>query len=795
MAGPRLEVEIGVKISELTTGLRKAQSDLSKFSSTIQQQTKRTGTIFSSSAKEIAASQQSIAAGAQNWANTIQRSSKAIAPPMMTTQRSMELLGQTAERITKSLQNQGTVVQSVGRQGAAAFRGGTSAAMSFGHILQDIPYGINGVANNITQLVTQLGYMATSAKAAGVSMRAALLSSIANPATIAVLAVSAITTAMVFFRGRVGKAKEATDEFSSSIQKTREEVDKYVQSLSILEQAEIAASNSADQESAKLRILWGLIQDTSTSTRDRARSIQELQNMFPGYFGDLNQEQILTRKGEEAYRKLTAAIIARARATAREEELIDASKQLPGLNKLIESEQKRLNLLDERIERTREENELRRDFGAAAGQPFAGQLTGQAEINRLIKEREELQNRINDLTINRIQLEGSEKVLAREIRDIYNEFGVDTILDDLDSDIASEAIKKTSDDAQKEADRIRQAVEKAYQDGIKASLSARDAEIEATRVKYQELFNLANLSRDQIVQLNEAQANEIIQINEKFDEQERKALEKRNQEIEKAEAKRLDLISKAEQGIRQIREQNAFDLLSEAQQETETIRREYDNRINEAISYYAQLIALAQGSASELIAIQGQLNADLAATEEARGAALEAQDAERRTRMTEAEKKRLKEFENLHREWSRSISSVFEGVLLEGDNVFQALGQAFKRMLAQMVADAIATNIIGALTAGAGGGFLGGLFRFIGGIFGGGFANGGIVSGPTMGLVGEYPGAASNPEVIAPLSELKKYMNNGSQTVDVRVTGEIGNDVIYLSGKRGERAYNRFYKN
>jgi uncharacterized protein YukE len=41
------------------------------------------------------------------------------------------------------------------------------------------------------------------------------------------------------------------------------------------------------------------------------------------------------------------------------------------------------------------------------------------------------------------------------------------------------------------------------------------------------------------------------------------------------------------------------------------------------------------------------------------------------------------------------------------------------------------------------------------------FANGGIVSGPTMGLVGEYPGAANNPEVIAPLDKLKSMIGGG----------------------------------
>lgn len=38
------------------------------------------------------------------------------------------------------------------------------------------------------------------------------------------------------------------------------------------------------------------------------------------------------------------------------------------------------------------------------------------------------------------------------------------------------------------------------------------------------------------------------------------------------------------------------------------------------------------------------------------------------------------------------------------------------------------------------------------------FANGGIVSGPTLGLMGEYPGAKSNPEIIAPLDKLRSLI-------------------------------------
>jgi TP901 family phage tail tape measure protein len=61
------------------------------------------------------------------------------------------------------------------------------------------------------------------------------------------------------------------------------------------------------------------------------------------------------------------------------------------------------------------------------------------------------------------------------------------------------------------------------------------------------------------------------------------------------------------------------------------------------------------------------------------------------------------------------------------------------------------------------------------------FANGGIVSGPTMGLVGEYPGARSNPEVIAPLNKLQGMLGGSGGTTNVNVGGQIrleGQDLL-----------------
>ena len=64
------------------------------------------------------------------------------------------------------------------------------------------------------------------------------------------------------------------------------------------------------------------------------------------------------------------------------------------------------------------------------------------------------------------------------------------------------------------------------------------------------------------------------------------------------------------------------------------------------------------------------------------------------------------------------------------------------------------------------------LFNFINGVTP--FADGGIVYGPTLSIMGEYAGARSNPEVIAPLNKLKSIIGdggNGGGRLEARLRG------------------------
>tara|TARA_R110001583_G_scaffold41335_2_gene131603 strand:+ start:8728 stop:11376 length:2649 start_codon:yes stop_codon:yes gene_type:complete len=63
-------------------------------------------------------------------------------------------------------------------------------------------------------------------------------------------------------------------------------------------------------------------------------------------------------------------------------------------------------------------------------------------------------------------------------------------------------------------------------------------------------------------------------------------------------------------------------------------------------------------------------------------------------------------------------------------------------------------------------------------------ASGGIVYGPTNALVGEYPGAQNDPEVVAPLSKLKNMLGNQQQmNVALNVGGVLKGEDIFLANE------------
>lgn len=145
------------------------------------------------------------------------------------------------------------------------------------------------------------------------------------------------------------------------------------------------------------------------------------------------------------------------------------------------------------------------------------------------------------------------------------------------------------------------------------------------------------------------------------------------------------------------------------------------------------------------------------------------------------------------------LASAFETMIQTGNFGIKGLVDMLKQMIVKLIAAVAAAAILalifaaitGGMSATAGGG---GFLKMFQGLMGGkgmfpGLkprAKGGIFSGPSAALVGEYPGAKNNPEVIAPLDKLKSLISdtgNGGQMIGKLETRISGNDLVILMNR------------
>jgi hypothetical protein len=141
-----------------------------------------------------------------------------------------------------------------------------------------------------------------------------------------------------------------------------------------------------------------------------------------------------------------------------------------------------------------------------------------------------------------------------------------------------------------------------------------------------------------------------------------------------------------------------------------------------------------------------------------------------------------------------AFSDLF-GAILQGENpikaFFTSLGQSVTQLIQKLIAAAIQAAILSAIFPG-GFGTGANAVKGFGSIFKNilGFAQGGIVSGPTLALIGEGVGTSrSNPEVVAPLDQLRAMLGDiGGGAAHVVVTGKLrGNDMALQNARTSKR--------
>ncbi|PTX14461.1 hypothetical protein C8N40_111126 [Pontibacter mucosus] len=179
--------------------------------------------------------------------------------------------------------------------------------MEIARIVQDAPYGMMGIGNNIQQLTANFGQLAAQAGGTGVAIKAALASML-TPASLLTLGIAAITSGWVLYERWSQKSAKATKESANAMQDAASKAQEYINSLDVVNRARATGQREAQQELVTLKLLYERTQNVSLSMQERVKAVDELQKQYPAYFKNLKDEDILAGNASEAYRKLSKSI-------------------------------------------------------------------------------------------------------------------------------------------------------------------------------------------------------------------------------------------------------------------------------------------------------------------------------------------------------------------------------------------------------------------------------------------------------------------------------------------------------
>lgn len=291
MANPRIEVEIGAKVDMLTKAIDEALGDLDKL-----------GGKSTETSKEV----DQISVVSQRASTKIEQVGKQSA--------------QTANQINK-LSNATSTYNSIG--------------IDFTRIIQDAPFGIIGVGNNITQLAQSFGQLRAQSTSTGTALKTAF-ASIFSSGNALVLGISALTTVFTLYQQGVFDSLFANEELNKSFKD--------------LAQSVKSATANSSTELARINALKGIIEDETASRIKREQAFDRLQKKYPAIFSNGDKEKALNGQLTKSYDLLTKSIIQRAEASIAEQELPNLVKQkelvdaeLSAKQKILQTEQSLLS--------------------------------------------------------------------------------------------------------------------------------------------------------------------------------------------------------------------------------------------------------------------------------------------------------------------------------------------------------------------------------------------------------------------------------------------------------------------
>ena len=217
----------------------------------------------------------------------------------------------------KSLENSAAKTSSkIGKSSTLAAKGmknlrgqtinGNSAMTAFSRTVQDAPFGIMGVSNNITNLTEQFGYLKNKTGSAGGALKA-MLRDMKGFGGIT-LAISIATSLMLVFGDTLFKTKDKTKELKEEQEKLTKALKDYEDQLDEVNKSRLIGGRAAASELTSLMLLRDQTLNTTRALDHRKKALKELQKLYPSYFKHLSTDIKDQRELGFAFEKLESKI-------------------------------------------------------------------------------------------------------------------------------------------------------------------------------------------------------------------------------------------------------------------------------------------------------------------------------------------------------------------------------------------------------------------------------------------------------------------------------------------------------
>lgn len=294
------------------------------------------------------------------------------------------------DKLGKAAQSTAPQIQKLSQ----ATSGYNSIGTDFARIIQDAPFGIIGIGNNIQQLAGSFQTLKNQTGSTSAALKQSF-ASIFSSGNALVLGISLLTTAFTVLQQN-GFFK--TEKSAKSLQDRLQE---YRDTLESVTRASIEGQANAAKEIQSFSLLRAQAENTNVSLENRIEAVKDLKKQYPEYLKGLTDEQVLTGQVGDAYTKLTAGLIATAKARAASDQI--AKNSLDVLTLITQEDERSLEIKQLQIEKTK----------ALAD---ADKQTARDRYDFIVKA-EGIQRNINDLEEeNNASREERNKIAQQEIK-------------------------------------------------------------------------------------------------------------------------------------------------------------------------------------------------------------------------------------------------------------------------------------------------------------------------------------------------------------------------------------------